>query len=46
MAELPVWANWNDLNERKQRLRLSKAELIDPRRDEPDWVRDYSGDED
>jgi arylsulfatase A-like enzyme len=43
IPELPVWAPWNDLNERKQRLRLSGADIIDPRPEPPEWVGEYSG---
>jgi len=41
IPELPVWAPWNDLNERKQRLRLGGDRLIDPRPEIPDWVSDH-----
>jgi hypothetical protein len=42
IPHIPVWAAWNDLNERKQRLRLSGAKIIDPRPRPPDWVASYS----
>ena len=38
IPEVPVWAAWNDLNERKQRLRLQGADIIDPRPDPPEWI--------
>jgi arylsulfatase A-like enzyme len=38
IPQLPVWAAWNDLNERKQRLRLGGAKIIDPRPDLPAWA--------
>ena len=44
IPDVPVWAAWNDLNERKQKLRLRGADIIDPRPAPPDWVRDYTGD--
>ncbi|MBT3272975.1 MAG: sulfatase-like hydrolase/transferase, partial [Spirochaetales bacterium] len=40
MPEVPVWAAWNDLNERKQKLRLQGTDIIDPRPDPPDWIAD------
>ena len=39
IPDVPVWAAWNDLNERKQRLRLSAPSIIDPRPDLPDWAK-------
>jgi len=42
IPHVPVWAAWNDLNERKQRMRLSGAKIIDPRPRPPDWVASYS----
>ena len=39
IPDVPVWAAWNDLNERKQRLRLTDPRIIDPRPDLPDWIR-------
>ncbi|MBQ37861.1 MAG: hypothetical protein CME04_15855 [Gemmatimonadaceae bacterium] len=42
IPEVPVWAAWNDLNERKQRLRLTDPDIIDPRPDPPTWVSDHS----
>ena len=41
IPEVPVWAAWNDLNERKQRLRLSDPDIIDPRPTPPDWIAGY-----
>jgi choline-sulfatase len=41
IPEIPVWAAWNDLNERKQRLRLQAPNIIDPRPAPPDWITDY-----
>ena len=41
IPEVPVWAAWNDLNERKQKLRLSNPDIIDPRPTPPDWIVDY-----
>ena len=41
IPELPVWAAWNDLNERKQRLRLQDPDIIDPRPSPPEWVAGY-----
>jgi len=38
IPDVPVWAAWNDLNERKQRMRLSGVKIIDPRPRPPDWV--------
>ena len=38
IPEVPIWAAWNDLNERKQKLRLSGADIIDPRPTPPDWI--------
>ena len=31
-------AAWNDLNERKQKLRLSGSKIIDPRPTPPGWI--------
>ncbi len=45
LPEVPVWAAWNDLNERKQRLRLTDPEIIDPRPELPTWIADYTEDE-
>jgi len=45
IPEVPVWAAWNDLNERKQRLRLSDPGIIDPRPEPPDWIAGYADDE-
>jgi len=42
IPDVPVWAAWNDLNERKQKIRLSGTDLIDPRPDPPEWVAEYS----
>ncbi len=42
IPHVPVWAAWNDLNERKQRMRLSGTKIIDPRPCPPDWVKSYS----
>ncbi|MBT5058185.1 MAG: sulfatase-like hydrolase/transferase [Gemmatimonadetes bacterium] len=42
IPEVPVWAAWNDLNERKQKMRLSGADIIDPRPAPPDWIANYS----
>ena len=42
IPDVPVWAAWNDLNERKQRIRLGGADLIDPRPGVPEWVVEYS----
>ena len=39
IPDVPVWAAWNDLNERKQRLRLGGARIIDPRPDLPEWAK-------
>lgn len=39
IPHVPVWGTWNDLNERKQRLRLSGAKLIDPRPPLPSWAK-------
>ena len=39
---LPVWAVWNDLNERKQRLRLTDPDIIDPRQEPPAWIANYT----
>ena len=44
IPEVPVWAAWNDLNERKQKMRLSGADIIDPRPAPPDWINNYTGD--
>jgi len=41
IPEVPVWAAWNDLNERKQRLRLTGPDIIDPRPAPPDWITAY-----
>ncbi len=41
IPEVPVWAAWNDLNERKQRLRLQAPDIIDPRPAPPGWVAGY-----
>ncbi len=41
IPEVPVWAAWNDLNERKQRLRLQAPDIIDPRPVPPDWIAGY-----
>ena len=42
IPEVPVWAAWNDLNERKQRLRLSDPDIIDPRPEPPGWISGYA----
>ena len=42
IPDLPVWATWNDLNERKQRLRLTDPDIIDPRPEPPAWIADYT----
>ena len=42
VPDVPVWAAWNDLNERKQKLRLSAPDIIDPRPAPPDWVAHHS----
>ncbi len=42
IPEVPIWAAWNDLNERKQKLRLSGSEIIDPRPTPPGWISDYT----
>jgi len=34
IPEIPAWAAWNDLNERKQRLRLTDRE--------PTWIANYT----
>ncbi len=39
---LPVWAVWNDLNERKQRLRLTDPDIIDPRPESPAWIANHT----
>ena len=44
IPEVPLWAPWNDLNERKQKMRLSGANIIDPRSPLPDWIAGYRGD--
>ena len=44
IPEVPLWAPWNDLNERKQKMRLSGADIIDPRPEPPDWIARYSDD--
>ena len=44
IPEVPLWAPWNDLNERKQKMRLSGADIIDPRPPPPDWIADYTED--
>lgn len=44
IPDVPVWAAWNDLNERKQRIRLRGADVIDPRPEPPAWIRDDSDD--
>jgi arylsulfatase A-like enzyme len=41
IPHVPVWAAWNDLNERKQKLRLSGVDFIDPRPNLPHWVTTY-----
>jgi choline-sulfatase len=41
IPEVPVWAAWNDLNERKQNLRLQAPDIIDPRPVPPDWIANY-----
>ena len=41
IPEIPVWAAWNDLNERKQRLRLSGPDIIDPRPQPPAWIANH-----
>ena len=38
IPEVPVWAAWNDLNERKQRLRLQAPDIIDPRPAPLEWI--------
>jgi choline-sulfatase len=43
IPEVPVWAAWNDLNERKQRLRLTDPDIVDPRPAPPEWVSHYAG---
>jgi hypothetical protein len=43
IPEIPVWAAWNDLNERKQKMRLRDADIIDPRPTPPDWITNYAG---
>lgn len=43
IPEIPVYAAWNDLNERKQRLRLQAPDIIDPRPPAPDWIAQYQG---
>ena len=43
IPEIPVWAAWNDLNERKQKMRLRDADIIDPRPTPPDWITNYTG---
>ena len=45
IPEVPVWAAWNDLNERKQRLRLSDPDIIDPRPEPPEWISGYADDQ-
>jgi hypothetical protein len=42
---VPAWAAWNDLNERKQRLRLTDPDIIDPRPEPPAWIAGYSENE-
>lgn len=39
VPDVPLWGTWNDLNERKQKLRLSGREIIDPRPALPDWAK-------
>ena len=41
-SDLPVWAVWNDLNERKQRLRLTDPDIIDPRPEPQAWIANYT----
>lgn len=41
IPEIPVWAAWNDLNERKQRLRLTDPDIIDPRPEPPAWIANH-----
>lgn len=41
IPEVPVWAAWNDLNERKQKLRLAAPDIVDPRPAPPEWVAEY-----
>jgi hypothetical protein len=38
IPDVPLWAAWNDLNERKQRQRLSGEDVRDVRPAPPDWV--------
>ncbi|MFW6058818.1 MAG: sulfatase [Phycisphaeraceae bacterium] len=40
IPELPAYAPWNDLNERKQRQRLQGLDIIDVRPEPPTWVRE------
>ena len=42
IPEIPVWAAWNDLNERKQQLRLTDPDIIDPRPAPPEWIANYT----
>ena len=42
IPDVPVWAAWNDLNERKQRLRLTDPDIIDPRPEPPAWIANYT----
>lgn len=44
IPDVPVWAAWNDLNERKQKLRLSNPGIIDPRPEPPAWISTYKDD--
>lgn len=43
IPEVPIWSTWNDLNERKQKMRLRNDDIIDPRPTPPDWITDYTG---
>ena len=40
-SDIAFKAALNDLNERKQKLRLSESEIIDPGPTPPGWISDY-----
>jgi choline-sulfatase len=40
IPDVPIWAQWADLNERKQRQRLAGLDITDARPEPPEWVRE------
>ena len=42
VPDVPIWSTWNDLNERKQQMRLRGDDIIDPRPTPPDWIANYT----